>query len=127
MFKAFLMSIMPFWRVELPPEAYNLGPEIQVIYYKNGSEDRTIKLIQSDPGYQQILHYLTQSKKVWKYDTTSYAPIILIRGSGITLNCFNRSSVVYFKDQNSNPIQLSSDPILAPNCGLKILEEHLKL
>lgn len=123
MIKAFLMSIMPFWRVEMPPEAYSLGPEIQIITYKNGSEGRTIKLVQSDPGYQQIIHYLTQSKKAWKYYAISYAPKILIRGNGITLNCFNQSSVVYFNDQNNNPTQLSSDPILAPNCGLKILEE----
>jgi len=36
--KAFLMSVLSFWRMDLPPEARNFGDSLEIIRYENGKE-----------------------------------------------------------------------------------------
>jgi hypothetical protein len=114
--KALLMSVFSFWRVDLPAEALNFGVQMEVVEYKNNKELSKISISKDDPRYVRILEYLKSQK--WKNDVTTYAPSILVRGNGVTLNCRQKNAVIYYSNQNNKTLQFSSDTSDIANCGL---------
>ncbi len=118
MFKAFLMSIFSFWRMELPPEALNFGNRLEIIVYEKGSQSSTEFVDQTDPKYRSIMEFLAANKKNWKQDTSSYAPDILVKGNGITLNCRKGNAIIYYTHNEKESLQFSSDTTSVSCCGL---------
>lgn len=117
--KAFLMSILYFWRTELPPEAYNLGNSVEIVRYKNGKEVSKYVLDQQNLNYKSLMKFLMSNRGQWKYDIVSYSPDFLIKGPNITINCREGNAVVLYKDINEKSVQLSSDIGSISHCGIE--------
>lgn len=114
--KALLMSVLSFWRIDLPPEALNFGEQMEIVEYKNGKELPHVVVGKNDPRYIAILEFLKNKK--WKNDIASYSPSILVRSNGITLNCRQKNAVIYYLNEKNQSLQFSSDSIDIVNCGL---------
>jgi len=117
--KAFLMSLLSFWRTDLPPEAHNFGDTLEVIRYENGKEFSKEVFDKKNPKYQALTAFLNSNKGKWKYDVVSYVPFVEVRSNGITFNCFKTIAVVSYIDRNGNPVQLSSDAGSLSYCGIQ--------
>lgn len=117
--KSFLMSILSFWRTELPPEVYDLGTTLDLVRYQNGKEVSRETFDQNSPKYQSLITFLYSNRGQWKYDVDSYNPDILIRGKSVTINCRNANAIVYYIDANGKSVQFSTDPGSISYCGFE--------
>ncbi len=104
--------------MELPPEALNFGNRLEIIVYEKGVASSTESADQTDPRYRSVMEFLANNKKNWKQDTSSYAPDILVKGNGITLNCRKGNAVIYYINDEKEPLQFSSDATSVSYCGL---------
>lgn len=117
--KAFLMSVLSFWRMDLPPEAHNFGDSLEIVRYENGKEISKDIFDKKSPKYQALTVFLNSNIGKWKYDVVSYVPSVEIRSNGITFNCLKAKAIVSYLDANGNPVQLSSDDGSISYCGIK--------
>ena len=116
--KAFLMSVLSFWRMDLPPEARNFGDSLEIIRYENGKEISKDVFDKKSPKYQALTVFLNSNIGKWKYDVVSYVPSVEIKSNGIIFNCLKAKAIVSYLDANGYPVQLSSDDGNISYCGL---------
>jgi hypothetical protein len=65
--KAFLMSLLTFWRMDLPPEAREFGSTLEIVRYESGKEISKEVFNQQSPKYQMVTTFLKSNTGNWKY------------------------------------------------------------
>ena len=113
-----LMSLFPFLRMELPPEAMDLGSKITLVSYHEGRHSNLDVITKEDSRYEIIFSFLKENKTNWRYDIASYAPDVELGGNGISIYCNRNLTIIHFLSKDKTHVSLSNNSSRQSFCGL---------
>lgn len=103
--KAFLMGVLPFYRVSFPLDL--IPNKMEYIEYKQGHELGKAFVQKGQNAYTQLYALLKKEKQDWRYDMTTYAPEYLYSSPKFRINCFDGALIVNYQDEKNDWVQIS--------------------
>lgn len=105
--KAFLMGILPFYRIDFPVEL--LPTKMDYAEYRQG---HLFKKAEVDTLYLKNL--MKTEKNGWRYDFTTYAPGRLFSAPKFRVNCLSDFMIVNYEVDDKNWVQISKKITAVP-------------
>lgn len=107
--KAALMSLLPFYRVDFPMDAFS--KYFIYVEYDHGHELGRHAIKENDTAYAALKKLLSDEKQGWRYDLTTYAPNHTFSSPKLKINCLDNILVVNYQDAHNNWAQISKKNI----------------
>lgn len=109
-FKAVLMSILPFYRVDFPIEVF--PKELTYIEYSHGREIGKKILREEEMSYIALKELFAKNRSGWRYDLNTYSPGRLFNSTKMKINCLDGALVVNYENRASDWVQISKKDVL---------------
>lgn len=117
-FKATLMSLLPFYHVNFPVDLF--PKELAYVEFSQGRELGKKTLTEKERGALEEM--LVKNKDEWRYDVKTYAPGPTYTSSTMKINCEGRALVVNYPDKDNGWIQISKKNSVG-TCPVILLDE----
>ena len=117
--KAFLMAILPFYKMDFPVRP--VSTDWSYTRYVEGKVVEELKIAPKSSMQKELQMMLSTQSKGWKYDISTYAPDHLYVSTSIRVNCVKGALVVNYISSGGDDMQISKDlPLLkCPEPGAK--------
>ncbi len=109
LFKAILMSLLPFYLADFPLESW--PKDFLYIEYNHGRELRKQPITEGDTSYVELKKMLSKESQGWRYDLTSYVPSHTFNSPKMRINCTDNSLIVNYESGDNTWIQISKKGI----------------